>query len=242
MPIEQPGTPLAHSAREARPAVRRFERREDLIAALAERLVPVLSAPGGAIMLSGGNTPLPAYRAVADRGLKPASDLTLFYSDDRYVPSTSEGSNYHQTLPLLQALALPEERVLRVRTELPLSEAALDYERRLGAIADRGVRITLGLLGLGEDGHTASLFSSADLERATGRLAIAVHRPDGRDAVSVTPAVLARAEEIVFVVAGADKQTALARLLARSADSVAWRAVSAAPSVEVWADASALMD
>jgi 6-phosphogluconolactonase/glucosamine-6-phosphate isomerase/deaminase len=129
-----------------------------------------------------------------------------------------------------------------VRTELPLSEAALDYERKLAAIANRGGRIALGLLGLGEDGHTASLFSSGDLERAAGRLAIAVHRPDGRDAVSVTPTVFARIEQIVFIVAGADKRVPLAQLLARDAGSVAWRAVSAAASVEVWAHASALGD
>jgi 6-phosphogluconolactonase len=237
MPTEE-GTPHAHSAG----TVRRFETREDLIAALAERLGRVFSLAGAAVMLSGGNTPLPAYREIARRGLKPASGLTLFYSDDRYVPSTSEGSNYHQTLPLLQALALPEDRVLRVRTELPLPEAALDYERKLAAVADRGDRIALGLLGLGEDGHTASLFSSGDLERAAGRLAIAVHRPDGRDAVSVTPTVFARIQQIVFIVAGADKRVPLAQLIAHSTDSVAWRAVSAAASVEVWADASAWPD
>jgi 6-phosphogluconolactonase len=221
---------------------RRFAGRDELIAALADRLEHVLSGSGGAVMLSGGNTPIPAYRAVAQRGLQPAAGLALFYSDDRYVPSTSEQSNYHQTLPLVQALALPQGRVLRVRTELPLADAAQDYERSLAALADRGARFGLGLLGLGDDGHTASLFGSGDLERATGRLAIAVHRPDGRDAVSVTPAVFARAEQILFVVAGADKRIALARLLARSADSVAWRAVSACASVEVWADASAFPD
>jgi 6-phosphogluconolactonase len=221
---------------------RRFADRNELIAALADRLGRVLSESGGAVMLSGGSTPIPAYRAVALHGLKPAADLALFYSDDRYVPSTSDQSNYHQTLPLIQALALPEGRVLRVRTELPLAEAALDYERSLAALEDRGARISLGLLGLGDDGHTASLFSGGDLERAAGRLAIPVHRPDGRDAVSVTPKVFARAEQILFVVAGADKRPPLARLLARNADSVAWRAVSGCASVEVWADTSALPD
>jgi 6-phosphogluconolactonase len=238
MPNDERATPSGS----AHLTTRRFAGREELIAALAERLGRVLPTVGGAVMLSGGSTPIPAYLAVARQGLKPAADLTLFYSDDRYVPSTSEGSNYQQTLPLLQALQLPEERALRVRTELPLPEAALDYERRLSALAAGRARMSLGLLGLGEDGHTASLFSSGDLERAAGRLAIAVHRPDGRDAVSVTPAVFARAEQILFVVAGSDKRAPLARLLARSPDSVAWRAVSACASVEVWADASALPD
>jgi 6-phosphogluconolactonase/glucosamine-6-phosphate isomerase/deaminase len=99
--------------------------------------------------------------------------------------------------------------------------------------------VRLGLLGLGADGHTASLFKSADLEAARGHLAIAVQRPDGRAAVSVTPDFLAQVEEIVFVVAGADKTPALQRLNARDPTLTAWCAVEHCTRVEVWADAAA---
>ncbi len=215
-----------------------------LTQALADRLEAALgatSAPAGpvAIMLSGGNTPLPAYRAVAARKPRAAPGLVLLYSDDRYVPSSSEASNYHQTQPLLDALALPAERVLRVRTELPLEAAATDYERRLTELTGRGARFGLGLLGLGADGHTASLFGAHDLERAQGHRAIPVHRPDGRDAVSVTPEVLARVSELVFVVAGAEKRPALAALLARSATLTAWQAVRGCAVIEIWSDRAA---
>ncbi|MGB6449492.1 MAG: hypothetical protein WBE92_01940, partial [Steroidobacteraceae bacterium] len=74
---------------------------------------------------------------------------------------------------------------------------------------------------------------------ARGRHAISVHRPDGRDAVSVTPEVLARMQEVVFVVAGADKRTALAALLERSPALTAWQAVSGCKSVEVWTEPEA---
>ncbi len=242
---------------------RRFADRAELTAALTDRLERVFRDPGNAagagagagaaagsgtgagaestaaVMLSGGNTPIPAYRALALRGVRPAPGLTLFYSDDRYVPSDSEASNYHQTRPLLDALALAPQRVLRVRTELPLEEAAADYERRLAELASSGTRFGLGLLGLGADGHTASLFRAADIERARGRRALSVHRPDGRDAVSVTPEVLAWMQEIVFVVAGAEKRTALAALLARSPALTAWQAVSGCKSVEVWTEPEA---
>ncbi len=220
-----------------------FADRTELISALARRLERALTgaSAGGpsAVMLSGGNTPLPAYRALGEQGVRPAPGLTLFYSDDRYVPSDSDASNYHQTRPLLDALALAPERVLRVRTELPLEEAAADYERRLAELAGSGARFGLGLLGLGADGHTASLFRAEDIGRARGRHAISVHRPDGRDAVSVTPEVLARMQEVVFVVAGADKRTALAALLERSPALTAWQAVSGCKSVEVWTEPEA---
>jgi len=223
--------------------IRSFADRARLTAALAERVAAAVTAPGPesrALMLSGGSTPLPAYRAVAERGgLKVAARLTVLYSDDRYVPSSSEASNYHQTRVLLDRLDLPEQQVLRVRTELALEEAAADYERRIAGLLSSGARIGLGLLGLGADGHTASLFSMADLERARGCLALAVHRPDGRDAVSVTPQLLEKIGEPLFVVAGSDKRAALGAFLDRTAESVAYRAVSGCASVAVWADREA---
>ncbi|MGA7824674.1 MAG: 6-phosphogluconolactonase, partial [Steroidobacteraceae bacterium] len=128
---------------------------------------------------------------------------------------------------------------LRVRTELPLVEAAADYEQRLDELLGAGVRIGLGLLGLGAEGHTASLFSAADLERARGHRAIPVQRPDGRSAVSVTPELLAQVREPVFVVAGADKHAAVAALLAHDPKLVAWAAVQGCASVELWMDEEA---
>jgi 6-phosphogluconolactonase len=214
---------------------RRFPARAALDAALAQRLGQAISANGpSAIMLSGGTTPLPAYRALA-RGPLPHDDrLHILFSDERYVPSDSDASNYHQSRPLLDALALPAAAVARVRTELPLDEAAADYERQLAALVNSGVRIGLGLLGLGADGHTASLFGAADLERARGHLAIAVHRPDGMSAVSVTPGLLARVGEPLFVVAGPGKHDAIQALAARDQHLIAWRAVQGCTDVELW--------
>jgi 6-phosphogluconolactonase len=223
-----------------------FEDAEALTAALAERLSGALAGSGSpgsdaltAIMLSGGNTPLPAYRALAQRGPRAGAGLVIFYSDDRYVPSTSEASNYYQTRPLLDAVALPTDRVMRVRTELPLDQAASDYDRKLTELAARRARFGLGLLGLGADGHTASLFNAEHIAQARGHRAIAVHRPDGRDAVSVTPEVLSWVTELVFVVAGAEKRHALAALLSRSAALAAWQAVRGRSAIEIWADREA---
>jgi len=186
-------------------ATRSFSSRASLEAALGERLGRAIAASGpSAIMLSGGTTPLPAYRALASGPLPH------------------------------DALALGPQRLLRVRTELPLEQAAAEYERALGELLGSGVRIGLGLLGLGADGHTASLFGEADLERARGRLAIAVHRPDGMSAVSVTPELIARVSEPVFVVAGPDKRTAIDALVAGDLELTAWRAVQGCARVELW--------
>ena len=220
--------------------LRRFADRAALQQALEERLRAALTLPEPApVMLSGGSTPIPAYGELGRRGTRGAPGLAVLFSDDRYVPVSSDQSNYHQSRPLLDVLALPPEQVLRVRTELPLPQAASEYDRALRTLTSGGRRIGLGLLGLGADGHTASLFGADDLERARGQYAIAVHRPDGRDAVSVTPAVLERVEELVFVVAGEDKRAAVAALLSRDPTLTAWQAVCGCQAVEVWADAAA---
>lgn len=214
---------------------RRFTSRAALDAALEERLRRAIAATHpSAIMLSGGSTPLPAYRALA-RGPLPHDDrLHILFSDDRYVPSDSDASNYHQSRPLLEALALPPESLLRVHTELDLEAAAADYDEQLATLLSAGLHIGLGLLGLGANGHTASLFNADDLARARGHYAIAVHRPDGMAAVSVTPELLATVREPLFVVAGGGKHDAIRALTAEDPDLPAWRAVQGCPEVQLW--------
>lgn len=216
-------------------STRQFSSRAELDDALAQRLCQALAAPGTtALMLSGGSTPLPAYRALAQQPLAHAAGLRVLFSDDRYVPSDAAASNYHQSRPLLDALALTPAALLRVRTELPLAEAATDYERQLAALLSDGARIGLGLLGLGADGHTASLFGAHDLERAQGHLAIAVQRPDGMSAVSVTPQLLSTIPEPLFVVGGSGKHAAVQALIAQDPQLTAWRAVQGCAAAQLW--------
>jgi len=222
---------------------RRFVSRTELDAALVERLARAIASGDGAataIMLSGGKTPLPAYSELAARGPRHNDRLHILFSDDRYVPSTSDDSNYHQSCELLNALALPEDSLLRVRTELSLEAAALDYERRLAKLLKEGVAIKLGLLGLGPDGHTASLFDSTHLEQARGHLAIAVQRPDGLAGISVTPEFLQHVEKLVFVVAGGGKHDAILSLMNGDPKLIAWQAVQGARDVELWVEQAAL--
>lgn len=218
-------------------AMRRFVSIAEFDAALVERLERALSgakAAGTAVMLSGGRTPLPTYREIAARKPAPAKGLHVLFSDDRYVPSTSESSNYFQTRLLIDALALPEATVLRVRTELPLEQAAADYDKRLATMLNSGVKITLGLLGLGADGHTASLFNAGNLEQARGKLAIAVQRPDGLQGITVTPELLSQVAEPLFLVTGADKHAIVEEFLKSDSRLTARQAVAACPKAEIW--------
>jgi 6-phosphogluconolactonase len=214
---------------------RSFGSRGELDAALAARLRGAITARGAAaLMLAGGTTPLTAYDALARQPLEHDDRLHLLFTDERYVPQDSEHSNYYQARALLTALSLPPESLLSVPTELPLDQAATEYERQLTRLLSSGVHIGLGLLGLGADGHTASLFTAQDLERARGRYAIAVRRPDGMSAVSVTPELIATVREPLFVVAGPGKEGALRALMSQDPDLIAWRAVQGCSQAELW--------
>jgi 6-phosphogluconolactonase len=218
-------------------SMRRFDSNAEFDAALVERLERAISGPDAArtaVMLSGGRTPLPTYRELAVRKPTPAKGLHVLFSDDRYVPITSESSNYFQTRMLLDALGLPQDSVHRVRTELPLTEAAADYAQQMARMLQSGVRLTLGLLGLGADGHTASLFNPSHLEQARGKLAIAVQRPDGLQGVSVTPELLSQVAEPLFLVTGADKHAIVQEFLKSDSTLTARKAIAGCPKAEIW--------
>ncbi len=116
------------------------------------------------IGLAGGNTPRAVYSALADQpDALPWDRVQVTFGDERCVPPDHADSNYrmaHESL--LSRVPIPEGNVFRVRGEIPHEEAALEYEARLASVAARMGEARyahdLLLLGLGEDGHTASLF------------------------------------------------------------------------------------
>jgi 6-phosphogluconolactonase len=170
------------------------------------------------LALSGGNTPRALYARLAAGPLLPWEQMDICFGDERAVPPDSPESNYRMVREtLLKAPGLPPERVHRIRAELPPVEAARDYEqtlRRLFPGAAPVPRFDLILLGLGPDGHTASLFphSPGLAERQAWVLANWVEK-FGTHRLSFSYPVLDAAAEVLFLVAGADKEWALHEVL-----------------------------
>lgn len=214
-----------------------FESAGDLSASAADLILSFLRAEGSeeiALMLAGGITPLAAYDRVAKSGLRAPDRLYFFLSDERMVPPESSQSNHRSLLPLLQSLSVPDERIFRIGSQNPIEEAAHLFHLQLKEFLEEGGAIPLGFLGLGADGHTASLFSPDDVKRGEGRYAIAVSRPSGPDRVSVTPELLHQVDRIVFLVTGDDKREALDLLLNDPESLPAGWAVRDHAHVEVW--------
>jgi 6-phosphogluconolactonase len=163
---------------------------------------------GGHVGLSGGSSPRAAYERVAI--LRPDwGRAELWWIDERCVPPADGRSNYRMIREsLLDGLSRPPAVVHRVRGELPPEEAAAEYDAAL-----EGVTLALALLGVGPDGHTASLFPSAPALEETERRAVAAEA--GMEPyvprVTMTRPVLGAAETMVYLVTGAGKAEAVKR-------------------------------
>ena len=178
----------------------------------AAELLAATALRGGHIVLSGGSTPRPAYEAAAR--LEPDwSRVEVWWADERCVPPDDERSNYRLAREsLLDRLDKPPLAVHRVRGEQPPEEAADRYEAEL-----EGVVFDLVLLGIGADGHTASLFPNDPALDELRRRAVAVPRAD-IERVTVTAPQLNASDTIVFLVTGEEKAPAVERSFAREPD------------------------
>jgi 6-phosphogluconolactonase len=202
----------------------------DLFHAAAEEFVragrDAIGAQGRfTVALSGGSTPKGLYSALASKYADFAwNRVFLFFGDERHVPPSDPESNYRMVNEsLLTKIAIPPENVFRVHAENPdAAAAAEDYDAELrrffqlrsGGQPGEFPRFDLILLGLGPDGHTASLFPESPALEEQSRLVVAnwvakfnTHR------ITFTFPVLNRAAEVIFLASGAEKADMLHQVL-----------------------------
>lgn len=172
------------------------------------------------VSLSGGHTPRRMYELLATPRFAGQVDwprVQVCWGDERCVPPDSAESNYRMAWEaLLSRVPLPAGNVHRVRGEDDPSVAARHYDGVLHELLDHPPsQLDLVLLGLGGDGHTASLFPGATAVHDSARwVEPAYHEADGRWRVTLTPRLINMADEVVFLVSGRDKATVVERVLA----------------------------
>ena len=183
---------------------------EDAARSAARELVR--AAARGEIVLSGGTTPRRAYELAA-QSQPDWGRAGLWWADERCVPPGDDRSNYRLVREsLLDRVARPPSEVHRVRGELGAEPAAALYDEEV-----RDVRLDLALLGVGPDGHTASLFPGAPALDESERAAVAAE--PGLEPlvprVTLTLPKLREAAVVLFLVTGADKADAVERAFGR---------------------------
>jgi 6-phosphogluconolactonase len=204
-----------------------LETPEALAQRAAELVTSILERSTGdvAVALSGGSTPKRLYEILAAepfRSRLPWQRVHLFWGDERFVPPDDPDSNYRMTrLAMLDHVSVPADHVHPVPTTGTTPQAAADrFQQSLrdfygaDALVPDKKLFKIVLLGMGDDGHTASLFPgvAALEERVRWTAAIIGAKPEPR--ISLTLPALDSAEHVIFLVTGAKKRDALARLAA----------------------------
>jgi 6-phosphogluconolactonase len=176
------------------------------------------------VALSGGSTPEGLYELLASdptfRGQVPWEKVHLFWGDERHVPPDHADSNYRMADEVMVSKApIPPANVHRIKSENPdASKAAEDYEQTLRAFflltAGQFPRFDVVFLGLGPEGHTASLFPGTKALHETARLVVS--NWVGKlytDRITMTPPTLNNAACVIFLVSGDDKALPLKAVL-----------------------------
>jgi len=172
------------------------------------------------VALSGGNTPRAVYSLLAaEHKDLPWDRIHVFFGDERGVPPNHPDSNFRMASEsLLSKAPIPEKNVHRIRTELEPQAAAKDYDEQLAAffqlINHDWPRFDLIFLGLGDDGHTASLFpGSSALSDVSGRVAANWVEKLQTFRITLTFPVLNHAADVIFLVSGESKAQILSAVL-----------------------------
>jgi len=190
-----------------------------LIAQLSEQAIDV--GKRCMLALSGGSTPKLLYELLATPEWSGRIDWAktyLFWGDERYVPPDDPQSNYRMVKEaLLSKVAIPAANVHRVHTELPSAEdAATTYERALREVFDtnKTPQFDIILLGLGENGHTASLFPYTTVLKDDAHDFAACYVDEVKQyRLTLTAPVINYARNVIFLVSGASKASVLKEVL-----------------------------
>lgn len=166
------------------------------------------------IALAGGSTPALAYGRLGQEHL-PWDRVDVLLGDERWVPASDPASNARMIASTLLAQEPARQaRFHAVPTELPTAEASAEaFEALVRRLCPGDPPVfDLVLLGLGDDGHTASLFPGTPATQVTDR-AVTIGTGKAMERITLTAPVLSAARQVVFLVSGAGKQQALVRLL-----------------------------
>ncbi|PZO09366.1 MAG: 6-phosphogluconolactonase [Leptolyngbya foveolarum] len=172
------------------------------------------------VALSGGSTPKPLYESLVNADI-PWEKLYVFWGDERYVPHDHPKSNARMTSEAwLNHVAIPEENIFRVPTsaQAPAADAA-KYAKTLRDFfkSDEVAVIDFVLQGMGDDGHTASLFPFTEALDVRDRL-VTIGNHDGDPRITFTVPLINQARKIVFLVSGENKQKALSQVFSPDAN------------------------
>ena len=208
--------------------IKSFDTPQDVANAFAERLIELLNQAKDAgttatVCLSGGSTPKLLFKTLAkDHADIDWSPLHFFWGDERCVPADSGESNYGEADRLfLRDANIPAENIHAVNTSLAPGSAADDYQRQIEAVVAKDSAgkpaFDLMVLGMGDDGHTASIFPhQMELLTSDKTCEVATHPDSGQKRITITGNVINAAKQIHFLVTGTSKEGVVKEIFSKT--------------------------
>ena len=223
-----------------KPRIEIYSSKAKLVTAAADMVVAAIAAAVAengrcAIALSGGSTPREVYRTLATEPWISRVNwqaVHFFWGDERCVPPVHVDSNYRMAYEsLLANVPVPPANIHRMAGEIAPEQAAEQYAEQVRAFFGKNaVRFDLVLLGIGEDGHTASLFPGTEVVAETAKIVAAVYAPKlDKWRVTLTLPVINAARQVTFLVAGKTKSRIAAEVLVLDKPEPKWPASMVQP-------------
>ncbi len=215
--------------------------KQEVAVAFSEYLKEKIETSTGAIhvALSGGSTPKAIFDYMAENYKTSIQwdKLHLYWGDERCVLPTNAESNYKMTVDhLLSKIDFPEANIHRVKGENTPVDEAVAY----GEVLDKNLEKVNGIpqfdvviLGMGDDGHTASIFPhEIHLWDSKNNCEVAVHPESGQKRITITGKVINNAKEVAFLVTGAGKAPKVKEIVKKEGDYTSYPATLVAPTSE----------
>jgi 6-phosphogluconolactonase len=172
------------------------------------------------VALSGGSTPKKIFEYISshDAGLINWNKVRFFWGDERCVPPDDNESNYKMArLSLFESLNIPEENIFRIFGEAEPANEAIRYSKIISqnvSVDNKLPRFDLMILGLGEDGHTASIFpGNTGMFYSSNYCEVATHPQSGQKRITLTGPIINNSKNIVFMVTGSGKAKMVANIV-----------------------------
>ncbi len=203
--------------------VKIFSKKKNVYKAIAKEIIKMVHNSNQEIFdiaLSGGNSPKGLFKKISKKYADqiPWQRIHLWWGDERCVPPNDEQSNYKMTVDyLISTINIPKSNIHRIKGENEPEAEALRYSEELETtLNSRGEDpvFDLIILGLGDDGHTASIFpDQLELFEHEQSCAVAVHPITGQKRITITGNVLNNANRVFFMVTGANKALRVAEIM-----------------------------
>lgn len=215
-----------------------YTSKEEVAKRFSEYLVKITNSKEEVhIALSGGSTPKIVFDMLAEEyGTDINWNIVHFYwGDERCVPPTHDESNYKMTLDhLFEKINIPVTNIHRIQGEDDPAQEAKRYAQLLDDKLPKRKKIPqfdLVILGMGDDGHTASIFPhEIELWNAKANCAVAIHPDSGQRRITITGKIINNAKEVAFLVTGAGKAEKVEEIMKKEGDYVTYPATLVAPT------------